>query len=59
MKRRLIRRLILSRCLLLGMVEFRSGIGRTWSHPDTPRSRFYYAGRDFAHRATLRRFDDC
>ncbi|MDH2329214.1 hypothetical protein QCN27_20435 [Cereibacter sp. SYSU M97828] len=52
MKRRILRRLILLRCLLLGMLEFRSGTGRTWSDPYTDRSRFYDAGREFAHRAT-------
>jgi hypothetical protein len=46
------------RAFLLGFIEFRSGFGRTYGDPFTPKSAAYDSGRELAHRLTLRRFEE-
>lgn len=41
----------------LGLMEFRSGEGRTYGDPFTAASLGYDAGRELAHIFTLRRFE--
>lgn len=43
---------------LLGLREFRSALGRTYGHPETPESRAYEWGREWAHRLTFRRYEE-
>ena len=42
---------------LLGAVEFRGGLGRTYGDPHTPESAGYDSGRELAHIVTLRRLE--
>lgn len=47
------------RIALLGAREFRSGMGMTYDDdPTSPRSAAYDSGRELAHIATLRRYDE-
>lgn len=47
------------KAFLLGIREFRSGVGMTYDgSPYSPRSVAYDWGREIAHRVTLRHWDD-
>ena len=48
-----------AKAFLLGIREFRSSCGRTYeNNPHSPRSIAYDHGREIAHRATFRHWDN-